>query len=741
MESEFTFEPNHKQKKFQKFNEDIIILDEDEFSEKKESNEEENENPIFTLTIELEMGKTEKIDIYQNSDPYNIANNFCIQHNLGISTFQYLKEKIEYLIDEYKNNKNLDVNKCMNDINKDFTEMNNNYIIEENNENISQNISNDNIAKDNNNINKINKFNYFSYFLNKNKNQTFQNKNTLSSKMKDVNSNRMKNNNRKNNKTSHQRNKSCKSDFEQKYKKELKIRNDINQYLDSKEKINNNIDQKVNNYYDKYKSSMLPNVKKIQTENYNGLSSPINPSKSKLVKSKQNLEEESYINKMFTKKEITRKKSAYFRSLLTKNESIGRNITRDNTYSSSKINLDSFTTNRNNSRKLILSGIKFNQENPVILNNKPIKNYGQYLFEKCQIVQKEKQKEINEIQRLDDFEKFKLCSFKPKTNIKRNRNVHSKYKDENKLILNEEKYDFKPKINNNYKTDLNFEQRQTVYKNLYKKKNEEMKKYFIDTKYDEKGHELFKPKLISRQIHTEKNIDIFDKNYSYYKKYNLNKNQLIKKYYNNDQYLIDKNICSKQKTNKIMNDLYSKIFKSLFNELDSDHDDLITSLTINLNDIPKYIVKILEPILKELKEDEQTLNCEEFILVMKRLFEDTPMYEKQKLINYYQNKSKSGNNNNNYINYLTKRNRTPYHCNLSSYYKKFNSINNSNDSRTYSSKNISVNNQNDIKEENDEDFKIICKETNIENNNSEINSGFDAISKYTFNNYLKQVKS
>ena len=31
-----------------------------------------------------------------------------------------------------------------------------------------------------------------------------------------------------------------------------------------------------------------------------------------------------------------------------------------------------------------------------------------------------------------------------------------------------------------------------------------MKKYFTSTKYDEKGHELFKPKLISRQLKTEK---------------------------------------------------------------------------------------------------------------------------------------------------------------------------------------------------------------------------------------------
>ena len=743
MENEFTFEPNSKPKKFQKFNEDIIILNNDDSFENKEDNEEIkeiNENPIFTLTIELEMGKTEKLDIYKNSDPYNIANNFCIEHNLGISTFQYLKEKIEYLIEEYKNNKNLDVNKCMNDINKDFNEMNNNYIIEENNENISQNISNENI---NNDI-KNNKLDYFSYFLNRNKNKYSQYKNSPPSKAKDINNNTMKNNNRNNNsKKTKQRNKSCKTDFEQKYKKELKIRNDINQYLDSKEKINNNnINQKVNNYYDYYKSSIQSNAQKLKTPNHNEFSSPKDPLKTKLIQDKQNIEEESYINKMFKKKEITRKKSAYFRSLLSKNESFGRNMTRDNTYSSSKINLDSITSNRTNSKNLILSGIKFKKENPIILNNKPIENYGQYLFEKGQIEKKEKQNEINEIQRLDYLAQFKSCSFQPKTNIKRNRNVHSKYMEKNNLILNEEKYDFKPKINNNYKTDLNFQQRQKLYTNLYKKKNEEMKKYYIDTKYDEKGHELFKPKLISRQIHTEKNMDVFNKNYSYYQKYNLNKNQLTKKYYNNEQYLNDKNTCSKKHTNKIINDLYSKMFKSLFNELDSDHDDLITSLTINLSEIPKYVLKILEPILKELKEDEQTLNCEEFILVMKRLFEDTPMLEKQKLINYYQNKSKYENNNSN----ITKRNRTPYHSNLNSYYKNFSSINNSNDSRTYSSKNISVNNQNEIREENDErnneDFKIIYKENKISNNNNnEINRGFDAISKYTFNNYLKQIKS
>ena len=721
MESEFTFEPNSRPKKFQKFNEDIIILNEDDSFTKKENKEELNNNPIFTLTIELEMGKTEKIDIFPNTDPYNLANNFCIEHNLGISTFQYLKEKIEYLIEEYKSNKNLDIKKCINDINKDFNEMNSNYIIEENNENISNNVDKENV-KNINEDNKNNKFDYFSYFLNKSKNQSFQNKSYLSSKINDINNATSKNNRNNNINNSNKINKSCKTNFEQKYKKEMKIRQDINQYLNSREK-NNNIDKKVNNYYDIYKSSVQPKSNK--------------PEK----KIKSNIEQkEPYINKFFTKKEITRKKSAYFRSLLSKNESIGRNKTSDNTYSSSKIILDSAKTNRSNSGKIFLSGMKLTEDNQLIINNKPISNYGQYLFEKGKIEKKQKQEEINEIQRLDDLEQYKLCSFMPKTNIKRNRNVHSKYMDNNKLILNEEKYDFKPKINNNYKTDLNFEQRQTVFKNLYKQKNEEMKKYFKNNKYDEKGNELFKPKLISRQIHTEKNIDIFNKNYSYYKKYNMNKNQLIKKFYNHDYYLKDKNKCSKKQTNKIMNDLYSKVFKLLFNELDSDHDDLITSLTINLKYIPKFILTILEPILKELKEDEQSLNCEEFILVMKRLFEDTPMLEKQKLINYYQNKNIINNYNNN----MTKRIRTPYHSNLNSYYKYYSSINNTNESKAYSSKSIALTKQKEKETENNEksfdDSERNHKENHI-NNINDLNSGFDAISQYTFNNYLKQVKS
>ena len=755
MESDNSFEPSQKPKKIKKFNEDIIILNDDDSYIKNDNNEEINEineHPIFTLTIELEIGKTEKIDIYQNSDPYNIANNFCIEHNLGISTFQYLKEKIEYLLDEFKSNNNLDVKKCMNDINKDFNNMNNNnYIIEENNENINQNNQSNkysnNINNNDDNINKANKLDYFSYFLNKHKNHLSHYRNLVSSKTNDENNSTITKNKINKNK---KRNKSFETNIVKKNKKEIQIRNDVNKYLDSKEKNNYNIDKKIANYYDHYKSSILHEEEKVDIKkinnNENNLSSARNKIKSRTNIDQSNIQEESYFNNILTKNEIRRKKSAYFRSYISsKNESIGRNKTSDNTNtcSTSKINIDSIITNRTQNRKLNnLSGMKFNNDNPIMLNNKTINNYGQYLFEKSQIEKKRKQNELNEIQRIDNINKYKSYSFMPQTNIKKNRNIHSKYLDNDKLILNneEEKYDFKPKINNNYKTDLNFEQRQKIFNNLYRRKNEEMKKYYINNKYDEKGHELFKPKLISKQIKLEKNTDIFNKNYSYYIKYNNNKEQLMKKIYKSEIEQNNKNFCNKNNTNKIMDELYNKIFKKLFNELDSDHDDLITSLTINLNGISKSIIKILEPILKELKEDEQTLTCEEFILVMKRLFVYFLMLEKKKLINYYQTKLKFENNFNN--NKQLKINKTPYHStNLSSYY--CNNINN--DKNNYSTKSINTNEQNEfnienMNEENNESNYSDKNDKENENDINDISSGLDVISKYTFNNYLKQIK-
>ena len=94
-----------KAKKFNKFNEDIIILNESFELENNNDNKEIDKKPIYVLTVELERGKLEKIKIFSDSLPYDLANSFCNQHDLDNSAFLYLKEKIEYLLEEYKNKK------------------------------------------------------------------------------------------------------------------------------------------------------------------------------------------------------------------------------------------------------------------------------------------------------------------------------------------------------------------------------------------------------------------------------------------------------------------------------------------------------------------------------------------------------------------------------------------------------------------------------------------------------------
>ena len=44
-------------------------------------NEEIIEEPIYVMTLALEKGKSEKIEIFANSDPSELAYNFCSKNN------------------------------------------------------------------------------------------------------------------------------------------------------------------------------------------------------------------------------------------------------------------------------------------------------------------------------------------------------------------------------------------------------------------------------------------------------------------------------------------------------------------------------------------------------------------------------------------------------------------------------------------------------------------------------------
>ena len=179
--------------------------------------------------------------------------------------------------------------------------------------------------------------------------------------------------------------------------------------------------------------------------------------------------------------------------------------------------------------------------------------------------------------------------------------------------------------------------------------------------------------------------------------------------------------------------------------------------------MPKPILKIIKPILKELKDDNQTLNCEEFILVMIRFFEDISFIERQRVINLYKNKERTYHDRD----FCFNRSQTPSYCKLNKFDCNNSFLNNSNHLvRNNSSKSILLYNKNknnekmalkherkmyenylnnlNIEDSNDssfDNFNDLNKKRNSHIiNQDDINGGLKYFSKITFNNYLKQVK-
>ena len=355
------------------------------------------------------------------------------------------------------------------------------------------------------------------------------------------------------------------------------------------------------------------------------------------------------------------------------------------------------------------------------------KNYIKYLSERNRVLKEEKEKEIfsleKQINKIDSKKKYQKTIPSTKGDIynieynnnKNNNNINyynknislrrlSKLKEEY-----EQKYSFQPIINDNYKTDLSFNERLNIFNNISKQKKEELKNNFSNLKADENGQEFFKPKLISRQYYSnnsrkninninnenDEKIDVFNKNYLYYKKYDSNKEKLYNKYYYN--YTNEPHIYSKLQSDKLLSEATNKAFCNLFNELDSDQDNLITVLNINLSNIPDNILKILEPLLIELKEDNQSLNQNEFVKAMNKLFENISSIERRQLINEYNNRrQKNINDKNKYLNNYNHNLHNSRKNNSLIKKEKDNSINNNNYSskRMITRSNITTDNNN-----------------------------------------------
>lgn len=199
-----------------------------------------------------------------------------------------------------------------------------------------------------------------------------------------------------------------------------------------------------------------------------------------------------------------------------------------------------------------------------------------------------------------------------------------------------EQYTYKPTLNDTSRIKESFQERLENYKS---RSNAKYKKIEKEITEERKREYLFKPSLHKHKQYEKRkgknkeiSNDVFTNLYLYNKRYKENKKKLETDIYKETE----QNKAIKSST-QMIDDKRKKIFKHLFNLLDGDGDNLITSISININRIPENIRKILDPIFKELKEENETLNEIEFISVCEQLYPMLPYDKKRELIIYGDN--------------------------------------------------------------------------------------------------------
>ena len=207
---------------------------------------------------------------------------------------------------------------------------------------------------------------------------------------------------------------------------------------------------------------------------------------------------------------------------------------------------------------------------------------------------------------------------------------------------------FKPKINKNFKAgkyvkgekknmkeyaSLTFEERQKKFREKIEEKRGkliEQKNTNIDLKT---GKKYFNPTINKNKKLDEerKNKPIFNELYSDSAKYKIKKEELEKKVLELEQYNTEfkASIRSEEIYDKQKNIAFEKIFK----RLDKDKAGQISKNNIDLYGISKRMLKILTPIMDEIKEG-GTISSQEFVKKCEKMYENLNYADKKELFIY-----------------------------------------------------------------------------------------------------------
>lgn len=302
------------------------------------------------------------------------------------------------------------------------------------------------------------------------------------------------------------------------------------------------------------------------------------------------------------------------------------------------------------------------------------KNYGEILYERSKIEQKQKITKINEMKtqlRLQTEQNFtfKPTFYRSSPNLifkpSKNYNCKTQVTQENTEYLltnanppSQKNNGFSEKILNKQdsskflkiraKTPLQPKNRPPSQKKIrhqhyltennkipfssrqmnYKKKAEDNIKKIRDELYPPTdlttGQPLFRPKLISNQHRNSKlnnnTGNIFYNLYSYADKYRYNQLNRNKEFKNEINNMSNKSKLSVN-TEEIFQKKKIEVFKYLFKLLDHDEDNMISIYTIELKKIPDNILNIINPIINDLREYQGSISQNEFIDECQSLFD------------------------------------------------------------------------------------------------------------------------
>ena len=292
------------------------------------------------------------------------------------------------------------------------------------------------------------------------------------------------------------------------------------------------------------------------------------------------------------------------------------------------------------------------------IGNKTTNNYGEYLYERDKKYQEEKEKKIVLRKQKNYQEEKNSFMFKPLNNYESKLKSSSGKKDtsQDEKISNNNYYYDNYELNkylygsNNYRTS-NRKYRENMIKNkIDKNENKSNNQKYKNNKgeINSSNNKLF---YNSNNLKKNKNkIKIpYDKNRInniHQKLFNSRiKPQMEKNHFSSSKSFSNKSFNINNSSSTMFSDEeYRNIFINLFNTINKEEKNFISGNTLNISKVPKNILVIINPIIKELLKNKNIkMNKEEFISCMNELFNNISSIDKRLIIYTYKNRSSKNN--------------------------------------------------------------------------------------------------